>query len=357
MPKQSQDIPIENLERRIDELVASMDAETQRLHQQITDAARPDEDFATDAMTASIAPAAQARPSSPDAAPPAAPTKAAPSLDAQVERMLSDAAASVPAAHEASAQATAAVDAIDGKLAELADELLEGDLDNADALIGPHAETARTLPDEHAEPPGTPGSTADDSAGDDDMLDGDFDDLQDAIAQAGTQPPPPKAWPQPDPIPAPPPEANPATPPPEPIAPPQTATTRPVAPWPAPAPQDEPDPAHERTVTHGKPAVPRKPPTRASAPGGHRPRTLARAAVARSGQVAYALAERLTKPLDSRPSQLKDITGWLAAVTLFNAAAVWVFLLIGRGPAPGTSTQPAVDLVGQTSATIADDLD
>lgn len=330
MPKQNQDKSTENLERRIDELVASMGTATQKLTEEFANAERPDDQFETEAMIAS---AMQAKPKAPQAAP-----STPPSLDDQVDKMISQAAASAPAA-----DAVATVDSIDGQLSSLADELLDGDLDHADAFITPPI--AKATPEEQP-PPEPAADAADDSIDDDHLLDGDFGDLDDVIAMGESQPPPPpKPKPQPasDAAPAPAPKAAPEAPAP---APKPVATPSPAAP--APQPESAPAPQADRAVTHDK--------KRTKSPAaGKRLRVVAQHA----GNTAYALAERLTKPLDTRPSQLKDITGWLAAVTLFNAVAVWAFLLIGRGPAPGASDEPAVELVKQpaTADASSDEID
>ena len=103
----------------------------------------------------------------------------------------------------------------------------------------------------------------------------------------------------------------------------------------------------ERKVRHKKPSKPRKGSLKRNTEGQPRWRVIAEEARERTGESAYIVAEKLTKPLDSRPEMLKGLTGWLAAVTLFNAIAVWVFMLVVRGPTVGTSAQPAVDLAGQ----------
>lgn len=323
MPKQNQDKSTENLERRIDELVASVGTATQKLTEEFANAERPDDQFETEAMIAS---AVQAKPKAPQAT-----STAPPSLDDQVDKMISQAAASAPAE-----DAVATVDAIDGQLSSLADELLDGDLDHADAFITPPS--AKATPEEQPPPEPAAAGAADDNIDDDHLLDGDFGDLDDVIAMGESQPPPPpKPKPQPASAaaPAPAPKAAPEAPAP---APKPVAAPAPAAPAPTPAPQPEsaPAPQADRAVTHDK--------KRTKSPAaGKRLRVVA----THAGNTAYALAERLTKPLDTRPSQLKDITGWLAAVTLFNAVAVWAFLLIGRGPAPGASDEPAVELVKQ----------
>ena len=110
-------------------------------------------------------------------------------------------------------------------------------------------------------------------------------------------------------------------------------------------------------MTHAEPAPAAKAepePEYKTVPGKRRASVLSHAAIGRAGKVAFAIAEKANKPLDNKPAGARDVAGWLAAVTLFNAAAVWVFLLIARGPAPGTSDEPAVDLVGQNATASVD---
>lgn len=359
MPKQSQDKPVENLERRIDELVASMGVEAEKLSREIANAAAPDEQFETQGPIAAAptpAPLPVPAPETPTSskANPIAPAIIHASLDDQVERMLSDAAPPV-APVMARSQATTTVDAIDGELAELARELLDGDLDNADALLRPDTVDAKPAPPAPAKP-------AIESFDEDDLLDGDFDDLDDVIAQ-GETPAQPKAKPTPAPVsyeeatvPAPIPSASIGAPIPAPIAQAKAPVLEPVPSRPEPkgASAPEPEPEPDRSVTHSTPGAPRQSRTKEKAPGRQRLQSITGLARVHAGKAAYTVAERLTKPLDSRPSQLKDITGWLAAVTLFNAVALWIFLLIGRGPAPGVSDEPEVDLVGQPATASVD---
>lgn len=421
MPNQKQNNPEIDIDQQIDKLVAGMTEATEQLEREIEQANQPDEDFETEAMISSAVqteeaedtdptaeseaeaeteqasepePAAEETPepesaSEPEPEPepvaepvgePVAEPVAEPSmLDAQIDEMLEDAAASV----EQAPPSKSTVDAVDEELAELADEMLDGDFDDADTVLAAGIEqpaAAPKDPDEKAVAPAPPANAkpaepepepADDAeVAADDLLDGDFDDADEVIAQG--EPEPPKAAaaskpePETEPKPEPEPSAEVVTPEPAPSTEPEPKASAPEsAPEakaePKPKPEPEPEdvetvePAPDRAARHKK----RKGSIKRETEGMPRWRVIAEEARDRVGEAVYIVADKLTKPLDSRPEMLKGLTGWLAAVTLFNAAAVWVFLLIARGPAPGTSDEPSLDLVGQqtNAATQSEEID
>lgn len=324
MPKQKADKPSGNIDQEIGELVSQLDEATQKLTGEIELAARPDDEFD---LKATIDSAEKPKPK----AEPAVAT--APTLDAQVDAMLEDASASAQDAPPKD------VGAIDSQLAELADEMLEGDIDDLDGALA-SAAAVEAMP--KAAPKAESAALAE-AIDEDDLLEGDFDDLNEALANAEAtekQPAPKPKAPAPAPAPAAP-----------------TPAPKAEAPAPKPAPKAEPVPKAEPAAVPAerpaaKPAEPE--PEFKTVPGKRRASVLTHAAIGRAGKVALAIAEKANKPLDNKPAGVRDVAGWLAAVTLFNAAAVWVFLLIARGPAPGTSDEPAVDLVGQNATASVD---
>lgn len=339
MPNRKQNNPEIDIDEQIDRLVSDMTEATQQLEKEIELANVADETFETDALISSAVQSKEAVDNETEPAPP--------TLDEQVEEMLEDAAASVESAPESKST----VDAVDEELAELADEMLDGDFDDADTVLAAGIEAPKAPPrdpDERVAPPPAPEPVAaepehvEDIAADD-LVDGDFDDAEELIAQGEPAAPKSKPAPKAEPV------ATPPAPPAEPEAP---------APQPEPEPEPEPEadapsesePKPARAARHKK----RKVRVKRETEGMPRWRVIAEDARDRAGEAVYMVAEKLTKPLDSRPEMLKGLTGWLAAVTLFNAAAVWVFLLIARGPAPGSSDEPAVDLVGQQTSVKTD---
>ncbi len=375
MPNQKQNNPEPSLDQQIDQLVAGMTEATAELERQIEEANLPDEAFETAAeINAVMQPEAKKPTPAPEpevaevadeaeidetADEPEAVEVETASLDVQVDAMLDDAAASV----EVSTESRSTVDAVDEELSELADEMLDGDFDDADTVLAAGIEAptraAPGLDDQtETETESEPAAHEAEAIDEDDLLDGDFDDADEVIAQGVPEAPQAKV----EAVPA----AETETPEPEPAA---------AAPKPKPAPEAKPEPKAkapkpapsveiddeaesepetepsakqtERKVRHKKPTKPRKGSLKRNTEGQPRWRVIAEEARERTGEAAYIVAEKLTKPLDSRPEMLKGLTGWLAAVTLFNAIAVWVFMLVVRGPTVGTSAQPAVDLAGQ----------
>ncbi len=339
MPNQKHNKPEPNIDEQIDELVTSMSEATEKLAEEIEQAAQEDQQFETEALMSS---AVQAKDPVQKAEAPETKPEPEPTLDDQVEEMLEDASAS---ASETSAKST--VDTVDEELAELADEMLEGDFDDADAVLTsgePAPPKPAPIPDPEATQTAAPPPMSEpdpiEAIDEEDLLEGDFDDADEVIAKG--EPTPPKAKPAPKPAPEPVAEAP--KPAPEPVA------AKPKAKEPEPeleaeAAQEAPAP-EGRKVTHTKPAKPKKDRHRRDTGDQGRLRVLAH----RAGEAAYRVAELINKPLDTKPAKAKDIAGWLAAVTLFNAMAVWFFLCFMRGPVPGNSAEPAVELVGQTPA-------
>lgn len=392
MPNQKQNNPEPSLDQQIDQLVAGMTEATAELERQIEEANLPDEAFETAASINAIE-QPNAKEVETTAAPETVETEVAEeaeidetedepeavevetaSLDVQVETMLEDAAASV----EASTESRSTVDAVDEELSELADEMLDGDFDDADTVLAAGIEAptraAPGLDDQtDTEAESEPAAHEAEAIDEDDLLDGDFDDADEVIAQGVPEAPQAKV----ETVPAA--ETKTSQPEPEPVAaapkpkPAPEAKTEPKAKAPKPAPSVEIDDevesetetepsakeSRERKVRHKKPTKPRKGSLKRNTEGQPRWRVLAEEARERTGEAAYIVAEKLTKPLDSRPEMLKGLTGWLAAVTLFNAIAVWVFMLVVRGPTVGTSAHPAVDLAGQqtTAATHNEEID
>lgn len=71
---------------------------------------------------------------------------------------------------------------------------------------------------------------------------------------------------------------------------------------------------------------------------------LTRTIAARVVAALRALATLISRPLDDHPGYARDIVGWFAAVTLFNAIAVWVFTLVLRDPPPREAGVPEAGL-------------
>ena len=377
MPNQKQNNPGPTIDQQIDQLVAGMTEATAELDRQIEEANLPDEAFEAAASIKAVeqpeakevAPTTEVSEVSEEAEidetvdEPEAVEEVTASLDVQVDAMLEDAAASV----EAATESRSTVDAVDEELSELADEMLDGDFDDADTVLAAGIEAptqAAPDPDDQtdAESESEPAAHEAEAIDEDDLLDGDFDDADEVIAQGVPEAPQAKV----EAVPA----AETQTPEPEPVAaapkpepkpePAPEAKIEPKAKVPKPAPSAEVDDEAEseteiepsakkteRKVRHKKPTKPRKGSLKQNSEGQPRWRVFAEDARERTGEAAYIVAEKLTKPLDSRPEMLKGLTGWLAAVTLFNAIAVWVFILVVRGPTVGTSAHPAVDLAGQ----------
>lgn len=327
MPKQNTDISGGNIDHEIGELVSQLEEATQKLADEIEVAARPDDEFDLKATLAAI--------EQPKAKP-----EVDSALDSQVGAMIADASAAVKDVPPKD------VGAIDSQLAELADEMLDGDFDDLDRALA-SAEAAEAAP----KPVPTPSPAHEEG----DLLDGDFDDLDQALAHAEVadkQPAPKPKAPEPRPAPAAMPREKESSAPPAAETPAPKPAPKPVptpAAKPAPATKAEADTEPARAVTHTESA-----PKDRHASGRRLPGGLSKLPLWRAGKVAFAIAEKASKPLDNKPAGVRDVAGWLAAVTLFNAFAVWVFLLIARGPAPGTSDEPAVDLVGQNTTASVD---
>lgn len=275
------------------------------------------------------------------------------SLDSQIEEMLGDVALSEEVStNEQDALATEApvshaVEAVDAELAELADEMLDGDFDDVEDVL--------SAGEDDTPPPAA--ASPDELEDGEDLLEGDFDDGEDIIEQGEPEPAPePVAAETPD-VPVEP--ANSETETPAPASPRHL-----VAEERAPSPQAasavaastaESSIAASANGSENPAEVPETPGATASPDAFDVPdeqsqksakTSFASTLIVRTRGTGYALVERLNKPLEDKPAHLRDIAGWLAAVTLFNALCVWGFMLIVRAPDPGTSDEPQVELVG-----------
>ncbi|RNC80579.1 MAG: hypothetical protein ED559_01870 [Phycisphaera sp.] len=418
MPDQTQNPANEKLEERIDQLVTEMGDATEKLREQvaqaeltdeqfdeqlgIASAVSPDEALATPEPEPEPEPEAESEPEPEDVAAPEAPAEEPAAeesaeaedaaaeeqgtLDEQVEGMLEEAAAEDSAGDQLATeiQEKSAVDVVDAELSELADEMLDGDFDDGDAVLKAGMKPA-------AAPKPASESDSEAAAGDDE-LDGDFDDGADVL-EAGEIPAPKQ--PQPaetevdayggaddlngdfddgDDVLA---GGEPESPASKAKAAPSTAVTNDeesaepeaVADTVAEAiaeeapraeavdtekaaessPESEPAPAQakpkKQKEPRGKRTIEVKPDTKLP--------KFAAVAFAHAQNIGVIAVEKVNKPFDEKPAHVRDVAGWIAAVTLFNAIAVWVFMLIGRSPAPGTSAEPDVDLVGgETTAQV-----
>ena len=363
MPDQNPNNKGKNLDQRIEELVSEMTEATEILSKQIEEAALSDEDFDLQAEIGSaVTPedAANADPEEPsEEAEASEETEAADvpaqaeSLDAQIEEMLEDAESASAETEPSKTQPRSAVDAVDAELAGLAEEMLDGDFDDADDVIDQDIEPTKEQPaasenDAPDEPASTekqkPEAGANDEHESEDLLDGDFDDAEDVIEQGvekEIQKPQAKT-PEPEAAEDDAKEAQPAAKATEPVTEPEAASDSDSTEKPEQESKAKPTKARKSK----KPKRIIEPKTDTKLPA------FAAVAASRTNTIALALAEKINKPMDSKPTYMRDIAGWLAAVTLFNAFAVWVFLLIGRGPTAGTSNEPVVELVGETPATV-----
>ena len=64
----------------------------------------------------------------------------------------------------------------------------------------------------------------------------------------------------------------------------------------------------------------------------------------------YSLAALASRPIEQKPAYIRDIVGWFAAVTLFNAIAVWIFWFTVSGAGPGDPSSAAVGLESSAPA-------
>lgn len=418
MSDQNQNTPKQSLDDSIEELVNEMGEATEKLKKQNEDAALSDEEFD---VKAEIGSGVTAEEAAALAAQEDAPEPAGETLDEQIDGMLNDAesaaqesaaeptsaidavnaelegltdemlegefddaedvieqgevpepaadvaAEPIESAEEPEAEVGVpepeptpvnAVDAVDAELAGLADEMLDGDFDDADDVIEQGVEPPAEAP-VASEPEAEAEAPADDTSDAEEMLDGDFDDAEDVIEQgleaevgAKTTNPEMEAAPET--------EAETED---EPVAEVQDEpvseteeTQEPVAESNDEAqdvaeddfPEDEAEEAASdaETKTTKKQKKAKKPKQAVEPKGDTKLPAFASIAAARAGDMAFTVAEKMNKPFDKKPEYMRDIAGWLAAVTLFNAAAAWFFLLFLRSPAVGTSTEPTVELVG-----------
>ncbi|GAB5496648.1 MAG: hypothetical protein Phyf2KO_17280 [Phycisphaerales bacterium] len=398
MPDQTQNSANEKLEERIDQLVNEMGDATEKLREQVAQADMSDADFdeqlgiasalSPDEMLATPEPEPDAAaeteaesqveaepdletepepPPSDEAQPEPEPepepetepvAETAATLDDQVEDMLEEATSPEKAGDQLATetQEQTAVDVVDAELAELADEMLDGDFDDGNDVL-----EAGMEPRAKAPPPAEPQEQPEDDAyGGMDELDGDFDDGEDVLA-AGEPEAAPAAKPKPESV------AEPS----EPAESEEESAPESAAPEPASAPSPSTEPAAKKPAepeaseseedSASAPAKTKKPKKekkpRAKRTIEVKPDTklpkFAAITLAHAQNIGVIVVEKVNKPFDEKPSHVRDVAGWIAAVTLFNAIAVWVFMLIGRSPAPGTSAEPDVDLVGgETTAQV-----
>ncbi len=146
----------------------------------------------------------------------------------------------------------------------------------------------------------------------DDLIAGEFADEQNTIkGQVGAPPVPPEA-------PAPAPTPAPQPPPPEPAPAVAPVVTAPSAPSPAAPPP----------VARHKPAK--------AAPPAPAPETPAktRKLAAALRPLSTLILSTLAAPLRNRPKPLRDLIGWVAIITIFNATCLWGYLLFFRSSTP-----------------------
>ncbi len=178
----------------------------------------------------------------------------------------------------------------------------------------------------------------------DELLEGDFDDVDDVLAAGNpTEPIPP---PEPEAAEAAEDEQAPAS---EPASPEPAADAEPgTDAEPSQATEPEPGSVADQREPDEAPVEARAPTETAAldaAPGGLKHRLTT---------AVYEAAVAANKPLDAKPTYARDIVGWFAAVTLFNALAVWVFFLLVRSPDPGPSPADVVTLEVPAEASAAE---
>jgi hypothetical protein len=181
------------------------------------------------------------------------------------------------------------IEDLDSELASLAADLLEGDFDDVDAVLSGQPEAARPVPQAGRPEPEPAG----------------------AIAEAPAAP----------------------------------ALTLTEAADDDPAPADNTMDQPAAAIADDPAAAPAPRRVAASPPAPAKPRTrVAHALLSRASSGVHRLAQAASRPLDTAPAYTRDVIGWVAAVTLFNAAAVWVFYLVIREPQTPPATDPAVGL-------------
>lgn len=430
MPDQTQNPANEKLEERIDQLVNEMGDATEKLREQVAQAELTDQQFDEQLGIASALspdealatpepepapettaepepeaePEAESEPGPEDVAAPEAPAGEPASdesvevvdaaeepdtLDEQIEGMLEEAATEELSGDQLATQTQekTAVDVVDAELAELADEMLDGEFDDGDDVLeagmkpapapkpAGEPEPAAESGDDELDgdfddgadvleagdiPPPKPTQSADsevDAYGGADDLEGDFDDGDDVLAGGEPESPAPKAKAEPstlvtnDSKNAEPGSAaeKPAQAAAREVPKAEAADTENAA---TSTPESEPVPAQAKPKKQKKEKKPREKRAIEVKPDTKLPR-IAALALAHAQNFGVVVVEKVNRPFDEKPAHVRDVAGWIAAVTLFNAIAVWVFMLIGRSPAPGTSAEPDVDLVGgETTAQV-----
>lgn len=135
--------------------------------------------------------------------------------------------------------------------------------------------------------------------------------------------------------------------------PPPSGNERPVEKTPEPAPIAEvPSPAPVRQVQETaastlQPAPIAKPPLKPAAPASKTAEKAAKVAVRHGTRAANALKphglkllQLMSGPLQHRPKYVRDLVGWAAIITMFNASCLWMYVLFFRSakaPAPTTA--------------------
>lgn len=235
----------------------------------------------------------------------------------------SEAASAVVDASEA--EAVASVEALDAELADLADELLDGDFDDVDEVLAEQANAASGFDDSPLDP--------------DDSLQGVLESEPASADETLHETPATEAS-----------EDSASEP--------TTAThNKPAERADAeddlldegdpdePSPRDAEHPTRDGSTTRDKsqanqasPPVDR--PRRAAMSVGG----IAATATRRARTLGHAAAELASRPVDKHPAYVRDMVGWFAAVTLFNALAVWIFWFTVRGPGPGDQSSAPIGL-------------
>ncbi len=207
--------------------------------------------------------------------------------------------------------AAASVEDLDAELSDLADELLEGDFDDVASVL--QAGNPTELHDLSGVP--KPSAVGADAASDD----GAGEESEPVVDEAPSEA--------------------------EPAGAPEPAVARSTA-------------GSGSTDTGGvseSTGVPVERPAAAVAVATARPASNRVPALQRVSVFVYETAVRANKPLDGKPTYARDIVGWFAAVTLFNAVAVWAFWMLGRDPAPAPTSTDAVSIAVPEGADAPDD--
>lgn len=234
-----------------------------------------------------------------------------------------EAEAEADADAEPEAEPAASVEDLDAELADLAEELLQGDFDDVDAVLEA-GNPAQPMPtDEDAEAAEASGEEIPEPEAAEEAPES--DEAQPAAVDDGSSVPESEAGDD---------DAVPAA----------AAATDAGA-------SDAGDAGEEDAATPSEAPVPAADADDAAAAVAAQPAAVAAAPAEpkiplkqRIAGVFYDTAVRTSKPLDSKPTYARDIVGWFAAVTLFNAVAVWAFWFFGREPDPVPTSTDAVSI-------------